>query len=87
MGFTSSRYGCTIGAENKSVKFFFKFFFVGRGGARVWVLGCGCSGVGARVGIGAGWIERAEDVAGWIGIDAVGWIKRASLASPICRSG
>ena len=82
MGFTSSRYGCTIGAENKSVKFFFKFFF-----RWVWVLGCGCSGVGARVGIGAGWIERAEDGAGWIGIDAVGWVKRASLASPICRSG
>ena len=36
--------GCTIGAENKSVKFFFKFFFRG-----VWALGCGRSGVGAWV--------------------------------------
>ena len=35
----SSRYVCTIGTKKKGVKFFFKFFFVG----------CGCSGVGARV--------------------------------------
>ena len=76
-GFASSRYGCTIGAKRKGVKFFLNFFFVGCGcsgvGAWVWVLGCGCSGVGARVGMGAGWIERAEDRAGWIGIVAVGW--------------
>ena len=61
---------------------FFNFFFVGCSGvgARVWVWG-------ARVGMGAGWIERAEDGAGWIGIDAFGWTESASLASPICRSG
>ena len=41
----SSRYVCTIGAKKKGVKFFFKFFF-----RWVWVLGCGCSGVGAWVG-------------------------------------
>ena len=64
-------------------------------GARVWVRGCGCSGVGvwgvgARVGrrgggIGmgrAGW-RRARDVAGWIGIVAVGWARIASLGFPI----
>ena len=54
----SSRYGCTIGAKKKGVKFFFKFFFrwvwvLGCGcsgvGAWVWARGCGCSGVGARV--------------------------------------
>ena len=66
MGRTSSRYGCTIGAKNKSVNFFFKFFFVGCGasgvgawvwglgcggvGVGVWVWRCGCGGVGARVG-------------------------------------
>ena len=33
----SSRYACTIRTQNKSVKFFFKFFF-----RWVWVLGCGC---------------------------------------------
>lgn len=43
-GATSSRYGCTIGAKKKGVKFFFKFFF-----RRVWVLGCGVWGVGPRV--------------------------------------
>ena len=89
---TSSRYACTIGAKNKGVKFFLNFFFVGCGcsgvGARVWVLGCGCSGVGPRVwggGIGmgrAGW-RRARDVAGWIGIVAVGWARIASLGFPI----
>ena len=40
----SSRYACTIGAKKKGVKFFFKFFF-----RWVWALGCGRSGVGARV--------------------------------------
>ena len=71
--------GCTIGTKKKGVKFFFKFFFrwvwvIGCGcsgvGARVWVLGCGCSGVGRRDGDG-----RARDVAGWIGIVAVGWLR------------
>ena len=74
--------GCTIGAENKSVKFFFKFFFrwvwalgCGRSGvgARVWALGCGRSGVGAWVGR---WVGR-WGVAGW------GWggrgMRRAGL--------
>ena len=71
-GFASSRYGCTIGAKKKGVKFFFKFFFRG-----VWALGCGRLGVGVLgcagggVGMGAGWIERAKDGAGWIGIVAV----------------
>ena len=102
-GFASSRYACTIGAKKKGVKFFFKFFFVGCGpvgvGPWVWARGCGRVGVGAWVwrwgcgrgaagwGMGAGWMGRAEDGAGWIGIGAVGWIRSASLASPICRSG
>ena len=91
----SSRYGCTIGAKKKGVKFFFKFFF-----RWVWVLGCGCSGVGARVwvlGCGWGWRDggawvgrwggrdgdgRARDEAGWIGIVAVGWARIASLCLP-----
>lgn len=56
-GIASSRYGCTIGAKKKSVKFFFKFFF-----RRVWVSGCGCRvwwcvGEGRRDGDGAGWME------------------------------
>ena len=42
-GIAQSRYACTIRTQNKGVKFFFKFFFVGCGrvgvGARVWVLG------------------------------------------------
>ena len=81
MGFTSSRYACTIGAKNKGVKFFFNFFFR-------WVWGCGGGGVGVwGVGMGAGWMGRAEDGAGWIGIGAFGWAKSPSLASPICRSG
>ena len=50
----SSRYVGTISAKKKSVKFFFKFFF-----RWVWVLGCGCLGVGARV-----W---ARGSAGWGG--------------------
>ena len=51
-------------------------------GAWVWALGCGrvgvgawvggCGGRGAWVGMGAGWMERAEDVAGWIKMGAVG---------------
>ena len=66
--------GCTIGAKKKGVKFFFKFFFRG-----VWVLRCGCSGVGARVwvlgsvgggggiGMGAGWMGAGW---GWGGLDS-----------------
>ena len=61
---TSSRYACTIGAKNKGVKFFLNFFFVGCGcsgvGARVWVLGCGCVGVCGCVG------RRDRDGAGWM---------------------
>ena len=53
-GFASSRYGCTIGAKKKGVKFFFKFFFSWGVGARVWVIGCGCSGGGWGCGR-AGW--------------------------------
>ena len=69
-----SRYGCTIGAKKKGVKFFFKVFFRwvwGRGCGRVgvdawvWALGCGRVGVGARVwalgcgGVGVGaWVGR-----------------------------
>lgn len=89
MGFTSSRHGCTIGTENKSVKFFLNFFFVGCGcvGARVWLLGCGCVGVGARVGMGAGWMERAEDGAGWIKIGAVGLLGARLPGLPTLRSG
>ena len=62
-------------------------------GARVWVLGCGCSGVGARVwGVGVGaWVGRwggrdgdgrARDEAGWIGIVAVGWRESPPWAYP-----
>ena len=92
MGLTSSRYACTIGAKRKGVKFFFKFFFVGCGcsgvGARVWVLGCGRSGVGAWVGRRGRRDEdgRARDMAGWIGIGAVGWARLASLGFPIPKS-
>ena len=48
-GITSSRYGCTISAKKKGVKFFFKFFFRLGVGAWVWARGCGRVGVGARV--------------------------------------
>ena len=82
----SSRYACTIGTKKKGVKFFFKFFFSLGVGARVWVLGCGCSGVGWWVGA-RGWGRgdgdgRARDEAGWIGIVAVGWARIASLGLP-----
>ena len=80
MGFTSSRHGCTIGTEKKGVKFFFKFFFSWGVGAWVRVLGCGRVGVGAWVwvlgSVGGGRRDadgRARDMAGWIGIVAVGW--------------
>ena len=78
----SSRYVCTIGAKKKGVKFFFKFFF-----RWVWVLGCGCSGVGAwvwvrgwgRVGVGVWvwgvWVWGCGSVgggAGW-GWAGAGW--------------
>ena len=88
MGFTSSRYACTIGAKEKDVKFFFNFFFVGCGrlgvGAWVWALGCGRLGVGAWVGRlgrrdGDG---RARDRAGWIGIVAFGWAESGSQGVP-----
>lgn len=67
----SSRYGCTIGAKNKGVKFFLNFFFVGCGclgvGCGVWGLGCGRVWVwGGGMGMGrAGW-RRDGDGAGWI---------------------
>ena len=91
----SSRYACTIGAKKKGVKFFFKFFFSLGVGAWVWVLGCWRVGVGAWV-LARGWGRRdwdgrARDVAGWIGIVAVGWARIASLGSPNpdsdCRLG
>lgn len=68
MGLASSRYDCTIGAKKKGVKFFFNFFFVG----------CGCSGVGARVWARGVWVlgcgvwgrggagRRDRDGAGWM---------------------
>ncbi len=60
---TSSRYGCTIGAKKKGVKFFFKFFFRGVVGPWVWARGCGpvgCVGCGC-VGCGGdgGGLDRA----------------------------
>lgn len=58
MGFTSSRYACTISAEKKGVKFFFKFFFVG----------CGCSGVGARV-----WVRGSVGGGGGMRMGRAGW--------------
>ena len=82
-GFASSRYGCTIGAKNKSGKFFFKFFF-----RLVWALGCGRLGVGrvgawvrgGGIGMGrAGW-RRDRDVAGCGSLD--GTANRAPRASP-----
>ena len=83
----SSRYGCTIRTQNKSVKFFFKLFFRwvwARGcgrvgvGARVWARGCGRSGVGARVwalGGGArGWGARGWRDGDGRARDGAGWI-------------
>lgn len=64
MGLTSSRYACTIGAKNKGVNFFFNFFFVGVWG--VWVLGCGCVGVGC--GVWGVWVWG-----GGIGMGRAGW--------------
>ena len=62
--------------KRKVSSFFLSFFFVRCGclgvGAWVWVLGCGWVGVGGWVGMGAGWMERAEDEAGWIKMGAVG---------------
>ena len=77
--------GCTIGTKRKGVKFFFKFFFSWGVGAWVWARGCGRSGVGAWVGR---WGRRdadgrARDMAGWMGIVAVGWTRSASLGFPI----
>ena len=66
MGFTSSRYGCTIGAKKKGVKFFFKFFF-----RRVWALGCGRLGVGAWV-WARGWVGCGDGVWVWVGGDGGG---------------
>ena len=102
MGFTASRYGCTIGTKKKGVKFFFNFFFAWVWARGVWARGCGRLGVGAwvwvrgcgRVGGGA-WVGargrrdgdgRARDMAGWIGIVAVGWTRSASLGFPIPKS-
>ena len=68
MGLTSSRYACTIGTPNKTVKFFFKFFF-----RRVWVRGC--VGVGAWV-----WVRGAAGY-GWGGLDGGGigmWLDSSS---------
>ena len=70
MGLTSSRYGCTIGAKNKGVKFFFKFFFslgCGASGVGCGVWGLGCGGVGRRDRDGAGWMEAGL---GWGGLDS-----------------
>ena len=78
MGFTSSRYVCTIRTQEKGVKFFLSFFFVGVG-ARVWARGS--VGGGRRDGDG-----RARDEAGWIGIVAVGCARLASLGFPIPKS-
>lgn len=67
MGFTSSRYGCTIGTKNKSVKFFFKFFFRWVWARGVWARGCGCGGVGRRDrdggGIGMGLVGSLDGTA------------------------
>ena len=54
----------------------------------VWVLGCGCLGVGAwvwvlgSVGGGRDGDGQARDGAGWIGIVAVGWRESPPWASP-----
>ena len=54
-GLASSRYDCTIGAKEKGVKFFFKFFFSWGVDAWVLALGCGRLGVGVWVwGCGGG---------------------------------
>ena len=65
----SSRYGCTIRTQKKSVKFFLNFFF--SLGVGAWV-----GRWGRRDGDG-----RARDEAGWIGIVAVGWARIASCRS------
>ena len=68
----SSRYGCTIRTQNKGVKFFFKFFFVGCGrvgvGAWVWVGRCGRVGVGRQVGA-----RGCGSAGGGGGMGAAGW--------------
>lgn len=75
MGLASSRYDCTIGAKKKGVKFFFNFFFVGCGcsgvGARVWARGCGGVGVGVRGG-GMEMGGRGMRQAG-LGLSPSGW--------------
>ena len=48
-----------------------------RVGVGAWVLARGSVGGGGRDGDG-----RARDVAGWIGIVAVGWARIASLGLP-----
>lgn len=78
-GIASSRYGCTIGAKRKGVKFYFNFFFVG----------CGCRGVG--VGCGGVWvcgggIEMGR--AGWRrDRDGAGWIARQDVAGESSSQG
>ena len=86
----SSRYGCTIGAKKKGVKFFFKFFFVGCGrvgvDAWVWTRGCGRVGVGAWVGArgsvgGGGGMEMGGRGMGQAGL---GWSLSDGRESPPC---
>lgn len=73
MGFTASRYACTISAKNKGVKFFFNFFF-----RWVWVRGCGCSGVGARV-----WVRGSVGGGGGMGMGGHGmWQAGLGLSLP-----
>lgn len=87
-GIASSRYGCTIGAKNNGVKFFFKFFFVGCGARGCVGVGVRCVGVGRRDRDGAGWMDT-----GWgYGWGLAGWNDESSSQGvPIpdsdCRLG
>ena len=78
--------------KTKVSSFFLSFFFVGCGrvgvGAWVWAPGCGRVGVGAWVGRWGRRDEdgRARDMAGWIGIVAVGCARLASQGFPIPKS-
>ena len=56
--------------------FFLNFFSLGCGASGVGARGCGGVWVWGRVGVGRRDVDgRARDVAGWIGIVAVGWAR------------
>ena len=69
----SSRYACTIRTQNKGVKIFLSFFFVGCGRVGVGRVGVGRVGVG-RVGVGAWvWVRGCGRVGRQVGAAGWGW--------------